>query len=46
MKVDYIEAGNPGSNPKDMEFFKRLKDVELKNAKVVAFGSTRRPKLT
>ncbi len=45
MKVDYIEAGNPGSNPKDMEFFKRLKDVELKNAKVVAFGSTRRPKI-
>ncbi|MCI1478164.1 MAG: citramalate synthase [Clostridium beijerinckii] len=45
MKVDYIEAGNPGSNPKDMEFFKRLKDVELKNAKVAAFGSTRRPKI-
>lgn len=45
IKVDYIEAGNPGSNPKDMEFFKRLKDVELKNAKVVAFGSTRRPKI-
>lgn len=43
MKIDYIEAGNPGSNPKDMEFFKRLKDVELKNAKVVAFGSTRKP---
>ena len=31
MQIDYIEAGNPGSNPKDMEFFKRLKDVELKN---------------
>ncbi len=45
MQVDYIEAGNPGSNPKDMEFFKRLKDVELKNAKVVAFGSTRRPNI-
>jgi 2-isopropylmalate synthase len=44
-KVEYNEAGNPGSNPKDMEFFKRLKDVELKNAKVVAFGSTRRPKI-
>lgn len=43
MQIDYIEAGNPGSNPKDMEFFKRLKDVELKNAKVVAFGSTRKP---
>lgn len=43
--VDYIEAGNPGSNPKDMEFFKRLREIELKNAKVVAFGSTRRPNI-
>jgi 2-isopropylmalate synthase len=43
MQIDYIEAGNPGSNPKDMEFFKRLKDVELKNASIAAFGSTRRP---
>lgn len=24
--VDYIEAGNPASNPKDIEFFHRLKD--------------------
>ena len=45
MQIDYIEAGNPGSNPKDMEFFKRLKDVKLKNAKVVAFGSTRKPNI-
>ncbi|AWK50514.1 citramalate synthase [Clostridium beijerinckii] len=43
MQIDYIEAGNPGSNPKDMEFFKRLKDVRLKTAKIVAFGSTRKP---
>lgn len=41
--VSYIEAGNPGSNPKDMEFFKQIKEVELKNAKIAAFGSTRRP---
>ena len=41
--VTYIEAGNPGSNPKDMEFFKRLKGEMLKNSKIVAFGSTRRP---
>lgn len=40
--IHYIEAGNPGSNPKDLEFFKRAKDIELKNAKLVAFGSTRR----
>ena len=40
--VAYIEAGNPGSNPKDLEFFNRLRTVTLKNAKLVAFGSTRR----
>ncbi len=40
--VKYIEAGNPGSNPKDLEFFKRVKDMNLSNAKLVAFGSTRR----
>lgn len=40
--VAYIEAGNPGSNPKDMEFFEEAKKVTLKNAKLVAFGSTRR----
>ncbi|AEV70571.1 citramalate synthase [Acetivibrio clariflavus] len=40
--VDYIEAGNPGSNPKDLEFFERIKNTSLKNAKVIAFGSTRR----
>lgn len=40
--VTYIEAGNPGSNPKDMEFFKAVAEVPLKNARVCAFGSTRR----
>lgn len=40
--VDYIEAGNPASNPKDLEFFKRVRNVELRSAKLVAFGSTRR----
>lgn len=42
MGIDYIEAGNPGSNPKDAEFFSRIRDIELKNSKLVAFGSTRR----
>nr|WP_154960067.1 citramalate synthase [Paenibacillus xylanexedens] len=37
----YIEGGIPGSNTKDIEFFKRVKELKL-NAKVVAFGSTRR----
>lgn len=40
--VSYIEAGNPGSNPKDMEFFDRIKKIKFKHAKVIAFGSTRR----
>lgn len=40
--VSYIEAGNPGSNPKDMEFFKRVKELKLKTSKLTAFGSTRR----
>ena len=41
--MDYIEAGNPGSNPKDLEFFERIKMRPLKHAKLTAFGSTRRP---
>lgn len=40
--VSYIEAGNPGSNPKDLEFFQRMQNTPLKNAKLAAFGSTRR----
>jgi 2-isopropylmalate synthase len=40
--IGYIEAGNPGSNPKDLEFFERVKGLNLKNSKVIAFGSTRR----
>lgn len=44
--IDYIEAGNPGSNPKDIEFFDALEKIELKNAKIVAFGSTRRKDIT
>lgn len=40
--VAYIEAGNPGSNPKDLEFFREVKKISLKNSRLVAFGSTRR----
>lgn len=39
---DYIEGGWPGSNPKDMEFFKRIKDLSFSKAKIAAFGSTRK----
>lgn len=38
--VDYIEAGNPGSNPKDLEFFEKAASLKLQNAKLCAFGST------
>ena len=41
--VEYIEAGNPTSNPKDIEFFQKVKEIKLKNSKLVAFGSTRKP---
>jgi 2-isopropylmalate synthase len=40
--VDYIESGWPGSNPKDELFFARAKKLSFKNAKLTAFGSTRR----
>ena len=40
--MHYIEGGWPGSNPKDVSFFERAADMEWKNARVAAFGSTRR----
>jgi 2-isopropylmalate synthase len=40
--VAYLEAGNPGSNPKDLEFFRHFEGHPLKHAVVTAFGSTRR----
>lgn len=44
--VTYIEAGNPGSNPKDMEFFQKAASLRLNHAKLAAFGSTRRKDCT
>ncbi|HXU23648.1 MAG TPA: citramalate synthase [Tepidiformaceae bacterium] len=41
--IEWIEGGFPGSNPKDAEYFRRLRTVELKNARVSAFGGTRKP---
>lgn len=38
--VQYIEGGWPGSNPKDMEFFRRMRSTPPEHARVVAFGST------
>jgi 2-isopropylmalate synthase len=44
--LEWIEGGFPGSNPKDAEYFRRLRDVRLRNAKVSAFGGTRKPNIT
>ena len=41
--LDYIEGGWPGSNPKDMEFFERIKEINLRHARICAFGCTRKP---
>jgi 2-isopropylmalate synthase len=44
--IHYIEGGWPGSNPKDADFFNEIKKVTLKQAKITAFGATRRAKQT
>ncbi|MBA4390848.1 MAG: citramalate synthase [Syntrophus sp. (in: bacteria)] len=38
--MHYIEGGWPGSNPKDLQYFKEVKKLSLKNAKITAFSST------
>jgi len=43
MGIDYIEGGNPTSNPKDAEFFKQVRAEGFTHARLAAFGSTRRP---
>lgn len=39
--IDFIEGGWPGSNPLSVEYFKKVQSLDLKHAKVAAFGSTR-----
>ena len=41
--IHFVEGGWPGSNPKDLNFFKEAKKLRLGETKLVAFGSTRRP---
>lgn len=41
--IDYIEGGWPGSNPKDIDYFRRASKIKLKHARLCAFSSTRRP---
>jgi len=40
--IKYIEGGNPAANHKEIEFFNRVKMLDLNNSKIVAFGTTRR----
>ncbi len=40
--IDFVEGGWPGSNPKDVSFFNKVKNRKFENIKIVAFGSTRR----
>ncbi len=40
--IHFVEGGYPGSNPKDIEFFRRAKSLSLQHAKLTAFGSTRK----
>ena len=42
--IDYIEGGWPGSNPKDIAFFRRAKEISFEHVKITAFGSTRHEK--
>src|SRR5207249_697087 len=44
--IHYIEGGWPGSNPKDLRFFRRMQDVTFKHAKLAAFSMTRRARST
>ncbi len=44
--LQYIEGGYAASNPKEMQFFQKVAKLGLKNAKVAAFGSTRRADCT
>jgi len=40
--VDYIEAGWPGANPKDIEVFKEARNLKLNKSVIAAFGCTRK----
>ncbi|MBF8267513.1 MAG: 2-isopropylmalate synthase/homocitrate synthase family protein [Dehalococcoidia bacterium] len=44
--VHYVEGGWPGSNPKDQDYFRRVRGVSLARARIAAFGTTRRAGIT
>jgi 2-isopropylmalate synthase len=39
--IDFIEGGWPGSSPLAVEYFEKMKGIELRHARLTAFGSTR-----
>jgi len=44
--IDFIEGGWPGSNPRDVAFFTAARQLNLKHARIAAFGSTRRQRFS
>ena len=44
--IPFIEGGWPGANPKDDAFFRDIKRCALRHSRVVAFGSTKKPRTT
>src|SRR5260370_23054830 len=44
--VDIIEGGWPGSNPRDVAFFERVRTLRLNHSAIAAFGATRRQNLS
>ncbi len=44
--IHYIEGGWPGSNPKDERFFQMAKKIDFRTARLTAFGSTRRARIS
>jgi 2-isopropylmalate synthase len=40
--IDFVEGGYPLSNPKDFEYFREVRKLNLRHARVAAFGMTRR----
>src|SRR6056297_2027239 len=43
--INFIEGGWPGSNPKDVAYFKEVQNMDLEQTEIVAFSSTRRPNI-
>lgn len=44
--IHYIEGGWPGSNPRDMQFFELARETTFSQARITAFGATRRPNIS